>query len=78
VHFVNERVGWIVGWSSSVLKTTDGGATWRTVAIPLALSKGENFQDVSFSDSLNGWIVRPDSYLLQSTDGGNTRKEVHA
>ena len=78
VYFVNDRVGWVVGWASSVLKTTNGGATWKSVPIPPALSRGEDFQDVCFTDSLNGWIVRPDSYLLQSTDGGNTWKEVHA
>ena len=55
--------GDIVG--TSVVRTTDGGATWLT---PTTL-KGADIHDASFSSANVGW-AGDDSWLWRTTDGG--------
>lgn len=73
VWFHNAELGWAVGHDATVLKTTDGGATWRLV----------NFQpdlllplfDVWFADEVNGMAVGPYGFVLKTTDGGESWEE---
>jgi photosystem II stability/assembly factor-like uncharacterized protein len=68
VFFLDINIGWIVGWSGIILKTTDGGMNWvRQVSNP----PGENFRSVIFVDQNNGWIVGDNGKILKTTNGGN-------
>lgn len=74
VWFHDANLGWAVGHDAVVLKTTDGGASWRLV----------NFQpdlllplfDVWFQDAFNGLAVGPYGFLLRTSDGGETWEDA--
>jgi photosystem II stability/assembly factor-like uncharacterized protein len=61
---LDTRRGCAVGEGGSTLRTTDGGATWRTR--PSGTS--DDFFDVWFVDPLHGWAVG--RALVRTTSGG--------
>ncbi len=63
----HSRIGFAVGNANTILKTTDGGNSWRRV-IPREL-KGPEFFQVIFTSLSNGWAVSA-SVLLHTTDSG--------
>jgi photosystem II stability/assembly factor-like uncharacterized protein len=63
------RIGFSVGEANTILKTTDGGATWRRILPRQPL--GPHFDHVSFMNTNEGWAVSRDA-LLHTGDGGNT------
>jgi len=68
VMFVDSQTGWALGEYGTVLKTRDGGASWRsqpTGGID-ALTSG------SFVDSQTGWVATRQGAVLRTTDGGDT------
>jgi len=76
VFFLNERLGWVLGWNiynpqppygSYYLKTTDGGVHWDTSFFPM-----ENvfLRKVYFQDSLIGFLGGATKNLLRTTDAG--------
>ncbi|MCC6861084.1 MAG: hypothetical protein IT158_21125 [Bryobacterales bacterium] len=69
VQFLDERSGWAVGWSGTVLRTTDGGANWRAVPVP---GVNETLTSVFFKDERGGWITGMLGTLLRTGDGGKT------
>ena len=76
VQFATVSTGWIAGDDGALLKTTNGGATWKQQN-PIGLYRsGATYLDVSFVDERTGWIAVSgpslDSYLLRTTDGGRT------
>src|SRR5258708_25857588 len=68
VSFVNNKTGWAAGDHNIVIKTTDGGATWKLLTERQALNK---FTSVDFVDESEGW-GQSRSVLLPSTDGGES------
>jgi len=68
VFFLDSKNGWAAGDSSTLLKTTDGGATWKRL---MDRKEGVRFIDVVFSDTQHGWLNSGDS-LLYSSDGGDS------
>ncbi len=80
IHFLpsNPKLGWACGYDGYVLRTVDGGNTWRgTIVQP-------HFQleSILFLDSLNGYTsgdpmdyVNPGK-IFKSTDGGVTWRDV--
>ena len=77
LNFINNNFGWIVGQSeedttSIILKTTDGGDTWKGEKINIT-----NLESICFVDSLNGWIVSNSKSnfifggIYHTTNGGN-------
>ena len=56
------------GCSASVLRTTDGGSSWRVVY----RRTGQTFQQVEFVDARHGWLRGAGGRLLRSSDGGRT------
>jgi len=71
VDFVDENHGWIVGNANCLLKTTNGGNTWKEIQINF--SSSEPIGDVEFKDLNNGWIL--DTHrkkILHATDGGES------
>jgi len=77
VYFLDQSRGWVAGSNGTLLRTTDGGATWKKLS---PLTK-DTLQDVYFADTEAGWLVatrdifklksnEPASYLLKTEDGG--------
>jgi photosystem II stability/assembly factor-like uncharacterized protein len=63
--------GWLVGKSSTLLETLDGGQTWQPRALELDEGQVYSFTSVSFSGQ-EGWVVGQPAILLHTTDGGQT------
>ncbi|MEB3338564.1 MAG: photosynthesis system II assembly factor Ycf48 [Leptolyngbyaceae bacterium] len=70
LSFINPLHGWLVGSSSTLLETNDGGETWESRNLDL---DGQNyrFTSVSFSGQ-EGWVAGQPSILLHTTDGGQS------
>ena len=77
IDFVDTQAGVAVGQDGLILKTIDGGKTWKQIPIELplqdweveqphffALSRGENPQNI--------WAVGPIGTIVRSQDGGET------
>jgi photosystem II stability/assembly factor-like uncharacterized protein len=65
--FITPDVGYVVGRSGMIKKTTDGGATWADIASPAA----NHLFGVDFVNESEGWITGIDT-LLHTQDGGAT------
>lgn len=71
VHFPTPQVGYAVGYYGTIIKTTDGGATWRKCRDGNALFiKRYAFRSVFFTDENNGYIVGENSVFWQTSNGG--------
>lgn len=77
IRFADKRQGLVVGSvlnkagdviDSLVMRTTDGGETWRRIIVP---SKGELFH-LDYNGSSHGWIVGDEGVILATVDGGDT------
>ena len=67
IYFVNDSIGWTTGDYNSLLKTTDRGNNWGTVALDY---KDLNLKGIHFSDPKNGIITENDHGALMTSDGG--------
>ncbi|MEW6358933.1 MAG: YCF48-related protein [Planctomycetota bacterium] len=66
---IDKRVGFVVGANSAILKTADGGQTWKYVSEP---KEGAPTLDaVRFLNPMEGWAVGRD-LGLHTADGGET------
>lgn len=84
VAFTDARTGLAAGANGVLLKTTDGGATWRKAALPTK----DDVRDIFFLDAVTGWLVCNRSefnlktardlrgYLLKTTDGGASWQRI--
>lgn len=68
VFFVSAEVGYASGEHSTLLKTTDGGATWTALAGGSPQSSGEAIERLRFIDETHGWAVQGHD-LLRTNDG---------
>jgi photosystem II stability/assembly factor-like uncharacterized protein len=75
VRFVNASVGWVVGGSGTILKTTNGGVNWvrQTSGMPNTILRAVDFVDVQ-----RGYIVGDDGVVLRTLNGGTTWTQVDA
>lgn len=76
VTFLSDEVGIAVGDNQTVLKTADGGKTWRSV-----VERKERIllDAVLFSSPKEGWAITSDAgWILHTTDAGDTWKEMPA
>ena len=64
VAYVNYSTFVAVG-QGDIIRSTDGGLTWTSVATP-----GGDLKSVSFADSLLGVTVGDEGLILRTTDGG--------
>lgn len=83
VYFLDQNRGWAAGSNGTLLQTTDGGATWKK----LALTR-DTIRDVYFANQNVGWILcerdplkltsnsEPRSYLLKTEDGGSSWRVI--
>jgi photosystem II stability/assembly factor-like uncharacterized protein len=73
VHFVTKNIGFTVGDSGTILKTTNGGKNWAV----RSSSTSENLNNVYFLNIKRGYIVGENGTYLTSIDSGNTwTKEI--
>jgi photosystem II stability/assembly factor-like uncharacterized protein len=72
VFFVNSKVGYAVGVAATIIKTVDGGNTWKDQVSP----KGGRFQSIYFIDELNGWAVGEFGLIIKTKNGGTTWEEL--
>jgi photosystem II stability/assembly factor-like uncharacterized protein len=80
VSFTTAEHGWMLGTQTcgpahctNVLRTTDGGATWKKVGrihAPLTSDKIGGVTGVRFADDMHGWAFGPS--LWSTSDGGAT------
>ncbi len=70
VHMHDERTGWAVGHDAVILRTDDGGDTWRMVHH--APEEERPLLDVWFRDAHTGFAVGAYGYFLATGDGGRT------
>lgn len=73
VTFLDPNLGFAVGASGTILRTTDGGTTWARQVSP----EKADLQKVAFADGLTGWIAGPDTLLLHTTNGGESWLPLH-
>jgi photosystem II stability/assembly factor-like uncharacterized protein len=73
VSAVSERVVWVSGAASTVLRTTDGGETWKKLKVT---SDTLDFRDVDAIDAQTAYVLSigngPASRIYKTTDGGTT------
>src|SRR5689334_879847 len=53
VFFIDANRGWAAGSKGTLLRTEDGGHTWK----PTSASTDDVVRDVFFVDPMNGWLV---------------------
>ena len=74
LEFVNDQIGFVTGQDKnevpSMLKTSDGGITWKSILYNFSPSN-HSLEGISFADELHGWAVSYDAYVFNTTDGGN-------
>ena len=70
VHMHDEKTGWAVGHDAVILRTDDGGATWKLMH--RAPEEERPLLDVWFRDEETGFAVGAYGYFLATRDGGRT------
>ena len=77
LHFPSSQVGYAVGHSGTIIKTTDGGENW------IKIRNGNNvlvsnapFRDVYFVTENKGFIVGDDGLFWQTDNGGDSWKII--
>jgi photosystem II stability/assembly factor-like uncharacterized protein len=68
VCFVDNNLGWAVGNSGTIRKTTDGAATWTSQSNDPVMT--HILEAVTFTDRYHGWAVGQDGKIVRTTDGG--------
>lgn len=66
VEFVNDKLGFVAGYSGSLFKTEDAGETWSAIYMGVS----ELVRQMSFVDEKNGWAVGHRGSILHTADGG--------
>ena len=74
---VSEKVIWASGTIGTVIRTTDGGATWKVMAVPDAGKL--DFRDIEAFDENTAYILSigngDSSRIYKTIDGGTTWKQ---
>jgi photosystem II stability/assembly factor-like uncharacterized protein len=66
VYFINNSVGYTVGFYGGIYKTTDGGVNW----FRQASHTNSSLYSVFFMDNNTGWAVGDNGNILKTTNGG--------
>jgi photosystem II stability/assembly factor-like uncharacterized protein len=73
VSAVSERVAWASGAGATVLRTTDGGATWQKLSVT---DEALDFRDIDAIDPQTAYALSigngPASRIYKTTDAGKT------
>jgi len=68
IYFTTSSVGWAAGDSGTIIKTSDGGATWSQQTSGTT----NNLNCIRFVDSNTGWAAGKSGVILKTTNGGST------
>jgi photosystem II stability/assembly factor-like uncharacterized protein len=74
VHFTDADTGMVVGSDGVIMRTENGGATWRA----LPTNNRINYMSVSFVDGMTGWVLGSEkgppraAVIWRTTDGADT------
>jgi photosystem II stability/assembly factor-like uncharacterized protein len=77
IYFIDQNIGWAVGYSFNyytwstrglILKTTDGGEDW----IPQPTGVVSNLNSVCFVNENTGWAVGDNGTIMKTVNGGIT------
>lgn len=86
IFFITPEVGWIAGTNelsedingrvAYVLRTTDGGRSWKSCQIPSDRGVAD-IKDLFFLNAADGWLItwhfnNEGTHLFRTTDGGRT------
>ena len=66
IHFVNAKLGWIVGLEGLIIHTKDGGKTWQQQETDIT----GDFKAVYFTNAQYGWAVGDEGLIATTDDGG--------
>ena len=66
VNFANDQMGWVIGYSGTILATQDGGKNWSKQKSNAA----EPLYSVHFVNERMGWAVGIEGTILATQDGG--------
>lgn len=69
LHFVDSRLGWVVGEKGVIGHTEDGGKTWVLQTSPAGK---KSLFGVFFKDATTGWACGMDGAIISTNDGGIT------
>ncbi len=75
VSFINQNTGWVSsdgGYYSSLIKTTNGGASWDSVTTPGAIPNNPEIDAAKFLNADFGWILSFYGYLYKTSNGGQS------
>ncbi len=78
IEFLDDTLGFAVGYNGTILRTTDGGAVWRLLRQGSGYSPTVWLSAVDFVDPLHGWTVgrtgnHPFSLIvIRTSDGGDS------
>lgn len=73
IFFVDENTGFMVGIQGSILRSDDGGRSWKTLRNPRSIFvKDRSFRTVCFKNKLEGLVGGEDGILWQTKDGGES------
>jgi photosystem II stability/assembly factor-like uncharacterized protein len=67
IHFVDDQIGYVVGTSGTISKTTDGGVNWVSQNIG---STTLSLYAIYFIDANTGFTVGDGGYIRRTDDGG--------
>ncbi len=73
ISFPGQSIGWAVGNDGFLMKSEDGGRSWK-----LAARRDECGQDVYFVNNKTGWFYNTTdytTYICRTDDGGHTRQK---
>lgn len=74
VYFADEKNGWAVGHVETILRTRDGGASWKLVHF--APENPQPLLDVCFTDALHGLAVGAYGVVYSTADAGAVWSQV--
>ncbi len=66
LYFRNNSFGIAVGDAGQILKSTDGGVSWRSNAVTL-----QNLNALYFTNEQTGWVVGDYGIILHTSNGGD-------
>lgn len=71
IEFPDNQTGYVCGFNSALLKSTDRGASWFALTPP---EPGRQLEDMYFIDAMTGWLVSSNftDSLWRTEDGGAT------